>query len=156
MQLISHSLSQPNLESMTLDLSTLMDKMDESTALAKQPVNQSERYNSLLDKLIHYGQQSGWLVFIDPPAKLNLPLLTSLGVNSQKILCIKSHQQLSKARCLELALQSTHTRLVVCSIDGLQSASLSKLKAAAQIGMGAAIFLDGNDIAQAQHTTRLH
>ncbi|MCE0558980.1 MULTISPECIES: SulA-like leucine-rich domain-containing protein [unclassified Motilimonas] len=156
MQLISHSLSQPNLKSMTIDFSSMINKLDEKRAFSEQPIYQRARHDSLLNKLIHYGQQPGWLVFIDPPAKLNLPLLASLGLDCQKILCIKSHQQLSKVRCLELALQSTHTRLVVCSIDGLESASLSKLKAAARIGMGSAIFLDGNDIAQAQQTTRLH
>ena len=112
--------------------------------------------STLIKKLAYHSQQSGWLVFIDPPAKLNLPLLTKLGVDSQKIMCVRSNQQLSKTRCLELALQSKHTSLVVCGLQGLQDASLSRLKNAAESGASPAIILDNKDLENTLYKHCLH
>lgn len=110
----------------------------------------------LVNKLAYHSQLSGWLVFIDPPAQLDCTLLNAQGVDCRKILIVRSSKTRSKARCLELALESIHTRLVVCDIEGLQGTSLKTLKQAAKMGMGSAILLDTKDMTKITKTRVLH
>lgn len=109
-----------------------------------------------VSKLAYHSQLSGWLVFIDPPAHLDCDFLAAHGVDWRKILIVRSSKSRTKARCLALALESIHTRLVVCDSSGLQGASLKALKQAAKMGMGSAILLDGSDMAHLATYKTLH
>ncbi len=110
----------------------------------------------LVTKLAYHSRLSGWLVFIDPPAHLDHHFLTNQGVDCRKILVVHSSKTRSKERCLALALESIHTRLVICDINGLQGTSLKTLKQAAQLGMGSAILLDSKDMAKVTRPYSLH
>ncbi|RJG38172.1 hypothetical protein [Motilimonas pumila] len=109
---------------------------------ASNPIEATEHYfHGLLHKLTKHNRDPRWLVILDGPKQLDKRLLKQLGINTEKVLQVKSSVANSKLACLMTLLSVGSCCAVVTDLNQLEQASLNQLKQASLQGQCQGILL---------------